>query len=75
MSATFEFMVNLIADYMYICFGPLLLTLSAKGLFAMPGIALDCHVDSIGGAYRITDLFCLLFCFALSFAITCMYGL
>ena len=75
MSSSFEFMINLISDYMYIVFGPVLFTLSVFGLYSLPGIALDCHIDYVGNSFRVTDVFCLLLCLFISFCILFIYGL
>ena len=74
MSPAFGFVINFISDYMYIVFGPVLITFSIAGLMALPGIALDCHLDYVGTHFRVTDVFCLLLCLLISFLILFLYG-
>ena len=75
MSANFDYMISLISDFMYIMFGPVLLTLAVMGLLQLPGIALDCHIDYVGTSFRVTDVFCLLLCLFISFCVLFIYGL
>jgi hypothetical protein len=67
--------VDLIADYMYIAFGPVLFCFCLFGFASLPNLAYECTPTHIGNRLNLMDVFILLVCAALSFAVLFIYAL
>lgn len=74
-SEMFDRVVNLIADYMYIAFGPVLFVFCLFGLASIPELSHECLPTRIGDRLNLMDVCILLVCTALSFSILFIYAL
>ena len=74
-SEMFDRVVNLIADYMYIAFGPVLFVFCLFGLTSIPELSHECLPTRIGDRLNLMDVCILLVCTALSFSILFIYAL
>ena len=74
-SEWFDKIVNWIADFMYISFGPILFTFCMMGVYQIPSLAHECHPTYITSNLNLMDITILLICTALSFGIVFIYGL
>ena len=67
--------VDLIADYMYVAFGPVLFLFCLFGFASLPNLAYECLPTRIGSRLNLMDVFILFVCAALSFTILFMFAL
>ena len=75
MSPNFDKLVNLTASYMYIIFGPVLLTFCLLGICNIHALERECFPTQIGSRVNIMDLMILFICTVLSALITFIYAL
>jgi len=74
-SDSFERLVDWIVDYMYVAFGPVMLTFCAFGLTSLNGLAYQCHPERPNEKLNFIDVFILLVCLCLSSFILFVYAL
>jgi len=74
-SEWFDKVVNFIADYMYIVFGPVLLVFCLFGVASIPELAHECHPTHVTSNLNLMDVTILLMCTGLSFCIVFLYAL
>ena len=74
-SEWFDRLVNWIAEFMYVAFGPVLFTFCLAGILSIPNLAHECHPTYIGSNLNLMDITILLICTALSFCIVFIYAL
>ena len=74
-SAAFDKFVNIIADYMYIAFGPVLFIFCLFGLVHISSLSHECLPTRIGDKWNLMDVVILFVCTALSFAVLFVYSL
>ena len=74
-SERFDRCVNIIADYMYIAFGPVLFIFCLFGLVHIGSLSHECLPTHIGTKWNLMDIFILLVCTLLSFAVLFIYSL
>ena len=74
-SEMFDRVVNLIADYMYIAFGPVLFVFCIFGLTSIPELSHECLPTKVGDRLNMMDVCILFICTALSFTILFIYAL
>ena len=74
-SEMFDRVVNLIADYMYIAFGPVLFVFCLFGLASIPELSHECLPTRVGDRLNMMDVCILFICTALSFTILFIYAL
>ena len=74
-SEWFDKIVNVIAEYMYIVFGPVLFTFCLFGLTVIPELAHECTPTAVTSRLNLMDVTILLICLGLSFSIVFLYGL
>ena len=67
--------VDIIADYMYIAFGPVLFLFCLFGFASLPNLAYECLPTQIGSRLNLMDVFILLICTALSFTVLFVFAL
>ena len=74
-SEWFDKIVNYIAEFMYIVFGPVLFTFCLCGLTNIPELAHECHPTYVSDNLNLMDITILLICTGLSFCIVFIYAL
>lgn len=74
-SDSFDRLINYMADYMYIVFGPVLFTFCCFGIFNLPALERECLPNGIGNRVNFMDLIILLICTCLSLLILFIYAL
>ena len=74
-SDMFDRVVSLIADYMYLVFGPVLFVFCLFGLASIPELSHECLPTKIGDRINMMDVCILFICTALSFTILFIYAL
>ena len=74
-SEWFDKIVNYIAEFMYLAFGPVLFTFCLFGLVNIPALAHECHSTHVSDRLNLMDITILLICTGLSFGILFLYGL
>ena len=74
-SEWFDKIVNWVAEYMYLAFGPVLFCFCLFGLTSIPELAHECTPTRITERLNLMDITILLICTALSFCIVFLYGL
>jgi len=74
-SEWFDKIVNGVAEFMYVSFGPVLFTFCLFGLFSIPELAHECHPHYISSNLNLMDITILLICSGLSFCIVFIYAL
>ena len=67
--------VDLIADYMYLAFGPVLFLFCLFGFSALPSLAYECLPNRIGNKLNLMDVLILFICATMSFTILFMFSL
>ena len=67
--------VDLIADYMYLAFGPVLFLFCLFGFASLPSLAYECMPNRVGDHLNLMDVFILIVCSILSFTILFMFAL
>ena len=75
MSMVFDRLIWIVAEYMYIVFGPVLLTFCGFGLVNLAALASECTPDGRGPRLNMMDLAILSICITLSCLITFIYAL
>ena len=74
-SQWFDKIVNAVAEFMYLAFGPVLFTFCLIGLYSVPELAHECHPTYVSNNLNLMDVTILLVCLGLSFCITFIYAL
>ena len=70
-----EKVVNIISDYMYFTFGPVLFIFCLFGLFNFRSISHECLPTHIGENWNLMDIIILLVCTIFSFSILFIFSL
>ena len=71
----FDKIINGVAEFMYLAFGPVLLTFCLAGVWSVPQLAHECHPNYISENLNLMDITILLICTSLSFVIVFLYAL
>ena len=71
----FEWFVAMVIDYMFLVFGPAMLTFCIIGISKLPGLTGTCSMSSINQQLNLVDVFILIICTLVSLAITFGYAL
>ena len=74
-SEWFDKIVNWVAEYMYLAFGPILFCFCLFGLGSIPELSHECTPTRVTDRLNLMDITILLICTALSFCIVFLYGL
>ena len=74
-SEWFDKIVNHVAEFMYVAFGPVLFTMCLFGIYSIPNLAHECHPTYISHNLNLMDITILLICTGLSFCIVFLYAL
>ena len=74
-SEWFDKIVNYVAEFMYVAFGPVLFTMCLFGIYSIPNLAHECHPTYISHNLNLMDITILLICTGLSFCIVFLYAL
>ena len=74
-SLWFDKIVNCIAEYMYIVFGPVLFTFCLFGLSHADQLVHECQPTHVSNTLNLMDITILLLCTVLSFCIVFVYAL
>lgn len=74
-SQWFDRIVNWVAEFMYLAFGPVLFTFCIFGLYSAPQLAHECHPTYVTDNLNLMDITILLICTGLSFSIVFIYAL